>query len=159
MRRLLAVVATVLVVVACAPSASPSVGASSSPIIRTLVATVDRGAFPVAGPVSDARGTLSDARPATAAELTSQIDRQPMEGSAGGVFPVPGVDRTALVVWGGSGCDRLATISLSADGSVLTLEADRPPRPTCDAPAPIYRGVYLTFVDVIDPGSIDVEIR
>lgn len=143
-------------IAACAGSpATPS--PSPSPVVFSVVAADDRGAWPVPVSVGDVSRGLAKVRAATAAELGAEIARRPMEGSAGGLMAFEGSDRDALLIWAGFGCDRTVTITLSGDGSVLTIE----PRldPGCGGPWPIYRGVILTFDAPVDVGAITLDLR
>lgn len=137
--------------------ATPSPSPSPSPVVFSFVAVDDRGAWPVPVSVGDLSGGLANARAATAAELAAEIARRPMEGAAGGLSPFEGSNRDALLIWAGFGCDPFVTITLSGDGSVLTVE----PRldPGCEGPWPAYRGVILTFDAPVDVAAITLELR
>jgi len=142
-------------VAACGgPPATPS--PSPSPAVFSVVARDDRGDWPVPVSVEVVSGRLANARAATVAELAAEIARRPMEGAAGGLTLFEGSDRDALAIWGGYGCDRLVTITLSGDGSVLTIE----PRVDAGCAGPwIYRGVILTFEAPVDVAAISLELR
>jgi len=155
-RRSILVLLVLAALVACGgPPATPS--PSPSPTVFSFVAPDDRGAWPVPVSVGDFSGGLANARAATAAELAAEIARRPMEGAAGGLMLFEGSDRDALAIWAGYGCDRLVTITLSGDGSALTIE----PRldAGCEGPWPIYRGTILTFDAPIDLAAITLELR
>lgn len=144
------------VLAACGGSpATPS--PSPSPSVFSFVGANDRGGWPVPVSVGDFSGGLTNARAATAAELAAEIARRPMEGAAGGLSPFEASDRDALLIWAGGGCDDAVTVTLSGDGSVLTIE----PRVDagCSGPWPVYRGVVLTFEAPYDVAAITLDVR
>ena len=60
--------------------------------------------------------------------------------------------RSILVLWGGLGCDRTATLTIGAAGDAVTVSPD--PIGGCDLVGS-YRGVVLTFAEA--PLRLDLE--
>jgi hypothetical protein len=118
-----------------------------------FVATDSEGGSPVSVTVADLSGDLADARPATAAELTAEIDRTPMEGGAGGLFRVADTDRTILMIWGSARCDSFAVLTVAPAVTSLTIAPGRPA--DCEVPWSTYRGVMLTFDRPVDIAGIN----
>ena len=152
--RSVALLAVLAFVIGACSAESPLSGPSSATPIDLVTSNVD-GRFPVAVRVIDRSGRLRSARAVTPAELTSELDRRPMEGAAIGAWPFEHSDHQLAIVWNGGACDRNASMVIAPEVARITLDAGTPE--ACSGPG-TYRAVVIEFDGPIIADHVDLAL-
>lgn len=108
---------------------------------------------PLAVQVIDAGGLVESVRAATkddAGVLPDWPIGVPIQAAT-----LPGTDRSILIEWIGSACDRAATVTLSPSADQIVVAPSR--TKSCDA-VPSYRGVVVTFLGAVHEIQFELEL-
>ncbi len=87
--------------------------------------------------------------------MPALADARPWEGAAGGIRQLPNAEDQLVVVWVGSGCDKVVRMSVSAAFDRVAIALG--PIGDC-AMAMNYRGIVLDVRPPVAADSIELDI-